>query len=430
MPSAILVKRIDPREKDASFEELEELSHSGGYEILGRVSQVRTPDKAFNLGKGKVKEIAALVEEVKPDKLIFDDRLSAVQIYNLSKACKIEVIDRFNLILEIFSKRARTREAQLQVELASLIYERPKARIKVNLAKKGEQPGFKGLGRYQADIYESEITGKIARIQAELDVIRKRQGQTRRQRKDHGFDMVALAGYTNAGKSTLMNTLTGEEVVVKDQLFTTLVPTTRLLELDGRRTLLTDTVGFIKDLPHFMVEAFRSTLEEIYQADLIVLVVDASEPADVVLHKLVTCHDTMWEEIGPVPVITALNKSDKADPAELDRTLTAIVHLAPHPVVISAKTGEGLDELKLLMTRYLPKWVPSVATLPSTEEGLSALSWLHEMANVRGVEYGLDEGGKSCIRVSFDARESVLRQLGQRLSRLSEAQVGQGTNPA
>jgi GTP-binding protein HflX len=429
MPSAILVKRIDPKEKDASFDELEELAHSGGYEILGHVSQVRTPDKAFNVGKGKVKEIAELVEQVRPDKLIFDDRLSAVQIYNLSKACKIEVIDRFNLILEIFAKRARTREAQLQVELASLIYERPKARIKVSLAKKGEQPGFKGLGRYQADIYESEITGKIAKIEAELDVIRKRQGQTRRQRKDKGFDMVALAGYTNAGKSTLMNSLTGEEVVAKDQLFTTLVPTTRLLELDGRRTLLTDTVGFIKDLPHFMIEAFRSTLEEIYQADLIVLVVDASEPADVVLDKLVTCHDTMWQEIGPVPVITALNKCDKADPAELARTRTAIVHLAPHPVVISAKTGEGLEELKLLMTRYLPKWVPSVTTLPSTEEGLSTLSWLHEMANVRGVEYGLDEGGQSCIRVSFDAREPVLRQLGQRLSRMIQTQAGQGSNP-
>jgi GTPase len=430
MPSAILVKRIDPRTKDASFEELEELAHSGGYEILGHVSQVRTPDKAFNLGKGKIKEIAALAEEVKPDKLIFDDRLSAVQIYNLSKACKIEIIDRFNLILEIFAKRARTREAQLQVELASLIYERPKARIKVSLAKKGEQPGFKGLGRYQADIYEGEITGKIAKIEAELGVIRKRQGQTRRQRKDKGFDMVALAGYTNAGKSTLMNALTGEEVVVKDQLFTTLVPTTRLLELDGRRTLVTDTVGFIKDLPHFMVEAFRSTLEEIYQADLIVLIVNASEPAEAVLAKLVTSHDTMWEEIGPVPVITALNKCDKADPAELARVREAIAHLAPNPVVISAKTGEGLEELKLLMTRYLPKWVPSITTLPSTEGGLSTLSWLHEMANVRGVEYGLDEGGQSCIRVSFDAREPVLRQLGQRLTRMSQSEAGQGSNPA
>lgn len=430
MPSAILVKRIDPKRKGDSLAELDELARSAGYEVLGHVTQVRTPDKAYNVGKGKAEEIAELAAGLKPDKLIFDDRLSAVQIYNLSKLCNIEVIDRFNLILEIFAQRARTREAKLQVELASLIYERPKARMKVTLAKKGEQPGFKGLGRYQADIYESEITGRIAKIQAELDVIRKRQGQTRRQRKERGFDMVALAGYTNAGKSTLMNALTGEKVVAKDQLFTTLTPTTRLLELDGRRVLLTDTVGFIKDLPHFMIEAFRSTLEEIFHADLIVLVVDASEPADVVLDKLVTCHDTMWQEIGPVPVITALNKCDKADPAELARVREAIAYLAPHPVIISARTCVGIDELKLLATRCLPKWAPAVATLPSTEEGISTLSWLHEMAIVRGEEYGLDDGGRPCIRVSFDARETVVHQLGQRISRMSRSPAVQGYNPA
>jgi|AGTN01.2.fsa_nt_gi GTP-binding protein HflX len=429
MPSAILVKRIDPKKKADSLDELDELARSAGYDVLEHITQVRTPDKAYNVGKGKAGEIAEMVAELKPDKLIFDDKLSAVQIYNLSKLCGIEVIDRFNLILEIFALRARTREAKLQVELAGLIYERPKARMKVTLAKKGEQPGFKGLGRYQADIYESEITGKIAKIQAELDVIRKRQGQTRRQRKERGFDMVALAGYTNAGKSTLMNALTGESVVAKDQLFTTLVPTTRLLELDGRRTLLTDTVGFIKDLPHFMVEAFRSTLEEIYQADLIVLVVDASEPAEAVLDKLVTCHDTMWQEIGPVPVITALNKCDKADPVELARVREAIAHLAPHPVIISAKTCEGLEELKLLMTRYLPKWSPAVATLPATEEGISTLSWLHEMAIVRGVDYSLDDAGHPCICVSFDARETVLRQLGQHASRISRLQEAASAPP-
>ena len=166
MQSAILVKRIDPRKKDDNLHELDELARSAGYEVLGHVTQVRTPDKAYNIGKGKAEELAELAGELKPDKVIFDDKLTAVQIYNLSKLCHLEVIDRFNLILEIFALRARTREAKLQVELANLIYERPKARMKVTLAKKGEQPGFKGLGRYQADIYESEITGKIAKIQA------------------------------------------------------------------------------------------------------------------------------------------------------------------------------------------------------------------------------------------------------------------------
>ncbi len=414
----LLVKRIDPGAPPGagSLDELEELAHSAGYDVLGRVTQKRTPDKAFAVGRGKAEEIAALVRELRPEKVVFDEKLNAVQIYNLSELCKLEVIDRFNLILEIFGKRARTREAQLQVELARLIYERPKARMKVTLAKRGEQPGFKGLGKYQADIYESEITGKIAKIQAELAVIRKRQGQTRRQRKDLGFDMVALAGYTNAGKSTLMNSLTGENIVAKDQLFTTLVPTTRLLEIGQRKALLTDTVGFIKDLPHFMVEAFRSTLEEIFQADVIVLVVDVSEPPEAIVEKLVTCHDTMWGEIGAVPVITALNKSDLISGEELEARKRAIVHLAPNPVAISARTGEGLEDLKNKAGKYLPKWISTGVTLPNTEEGLSTLSWLHDVAIVHHVEH--KEGA---IIVDLDARESVLSRLARRLEGLSPA---------
>jgi GTP-binding protein HflX len=405
----LLVKRIQPG-SDGSLEELEELAHSAGYEVLGEVTQVRTPDKAFAVGRGKAEEIAALVKEIKPEKVVFDEKLNAVQIYNLSKLCKVEVIDRYNLILEIFASRARTREAKLQVELASLIYERPKARMKVTLAKRGEQPGFKGLGRYQADIYESEITGRIAKTEAELDVIRKRQHATRQQRKEKGFDLVALAGYTNAGKSTLMNALVGETVVTRDQLFTTLVPTTRSLDIGQRKTLLTDTVGFIKNLPHFMVEAFRSTLEEIYLADVIILVVDVSEPAEAIVDKLVTCHDTMWGEISAVPVITALNKSDLITKEQLEERKQAIVHLAPNPVTISARTGEGLDDLKQKIGKYLPKWTSAEVVLPRTEEGMSMLSGLHDEAIIHHVEYG-----DSSIKVNLEARESVLRRIEKRL---------------
>ncbi len=413
----ILVKRIDPGpgEKDISLDELVELAHSAGYEVLDVVTQVRTPDSAFSIGKGKAEEVAEMVKELHPEKVVFDEKLNAVHIYNLSKLFHVEVIDRFNLILEIFASRARTREAKLQVQLAQLIYERPKARMKVTLAKKGEQPGFKGLGKYQADIYESEITGKIAKTQAEIDVIRKRQDLTRRNRKERGFDMVALAGYTNAGKSTLMNALVGADVVAKDQLFTTLVPTTRLLEVDRRKILLTDTVGFIRELPHFMVEAFRSTLEEIYEADIIILVVDINEPSGDIVEKLVTCHDTMWGEIGPIPVITALNKCDQVSPVEREERAEAISHLAPNPIFISAKTGEGLDELKATIGRYLPKWVSTDVTLPISEEGISALSWLYEVAIVKDVEYDAIQMNGPCIKAYVDARESVLNQLNKRM---------------
>lgn len=359
-------------------------------------------------------EIASLVKERSPEKVVFDEKLSAVQIYNLSSIFKVEVIDRFNLILEIFAHRARTKEAKLQVELARLIYEKPKARMKVNLAKKGEQPGFKGLGKYQANIYESEITGRIAKLESELEIVRKRQEQTRKQRKERGFDLVALAGYTNAGKSTLLNNLVGESVVAKDQLFTTLVPTTRLLELGKRKALLTDTVGFIKGLPHFMVEAFRSTLEEIYLADIVVLVVDASEPPGVIAQKMITCHDTLWEEIGPIPIITALNKSDKISADARKEVSDAIKHLAPHPVFISAKTGEGLDSLRDAISRYLPKWASKEVMLPKTKYGLSLLSWLHKVAIVKKVDYS-ELKGSSVIKVSLEARESILKQLSHRL---------------
>ncbi len=415
----LLVKRVDPG-KEGNLDELEELANSAGYVVLDKVMQSRAPDKAYAVGRGKAEEIAELVKEIKPEKVVFDEKLNAVQIYNLSKLYKVEVIDRFNLILEIFANRARTREARLQVELASLIYERPKARMKVTLAKRGEQPGFKGLGRYQADVYESEITGQIAKIQAELAIIGKRQDETRKRRKERGFDLVALAGYTNAGKSTLMNSLVGESVVTKDQLFTTLMPTTRLLEIGQRKALLTDTVGFIKNLPHFMVEAFRSTLEEIYLADVIILVVDVSEPVADVVEKLVTCHDTMWDEIGPIPVITALNKCDLITDEELEERKAAIVHLAPNPIAISAKACSGLDELMKKIGKYLPKWVSAEIMLPHTQEGISTLSWLYESAVVHHVEYGENE---AYIKVNMEARESVLSQLNKRLERLNEPAV-------
>lgn len=268
----ILVQRnelnSDPDANLRKMAELKELAHSVDYLVVGTFEQSRSPDNHYQIGPGKVEELAELVASLGAKKVIFMNQLSMGQIYNISDACKCGVIDRFQLILEIFAERATTRRAKLQVELAELQYELPKSKAAVYLKKK-ERQGFMSLGGY-ADSYEQDIKKRIARIRVELQ-----QGDgsesLRTFRHEKGFSLVALAGYTNAGKSTLFQSLVEEETIIKDMLFTTLSPTTRSLTTNNRKMLLTDTVGFIEDLPLVMVDAFRSTLDEIFLADIILL---------------------------------------------------------------------------------------------------------------------------------------------------------------
>jgi len=251
-----------------------------------------------------------------PKKLIFYNPLSPNQVFNISGEFSLQVIDRFNLILEIFASRASTREAKLQVELAKLSYDAPHVRSALALKKRGEQPGFRGAGAYEQSMYH-DIRGRMAKIRMELKDL-ELIGEDRRQlRRELGFDLLCLAGYTNAGKSTLLNALTGSSVTARDQPFTTLSPTTRALEIKGRRILLTDTVGFIDDLPHFLIKAFRSTLAEISQADLVLLVADMSDSSEILRRKLVASHKALWDCGVCAPVITVLNKVDGLGKGEM-----------------------------------------------------------------------------------------------------------------
>lgn len=405
MERVILVQRRDPkadedREKRRLIE-LRELARAGGYEVAGEVTQVRYPDKRYQIGKGKVEELASLVKELGIEKIIFYNKLSTTQIYNISETCQCRVIDKFQLILEIFATRATTHRAKLQVELARLEYELPKARSIVSLLKKEEKPGFMGLGGYE-DSYERDIKARISRIRNELKRAQKDSESLRIFRHERGFSLVALAGYTNAGKSTLFNTLVEEGVQVENMLFTTLSPTTRGLNIHGRRFLLTDTVGFIEDLPHWMVDAFKSTLEEIFLADVILLVVDASEPPEVIRQKLVTCHDTLWENIEGVPIITVFNKTDIISEDELEQRLERTAYLAPNPVAVSGKMGIGLEGLKDEVYRHLPKWRRATISLPMSEESASFVSWLFDEGLVHSVDYS------DHILVDFEARDEVL----------------------
>ena len=405
MKRVILVQRNEPTNDESKnirkLIELQDLARSANYKVVGDVTQTRRPDRKYQIGRGKVEELALMMEELGADGIIFSNQLSTTQIYNISETCKCEVIDKFQLILEIFAKRATTKRSKLQVELAKLQYELPKAKAIMSLLKKEERPGFMGLGSYE-DSYEQDIRSRIKRIQKELASVQKDNESLRIKRHEYGFSIVSLAGYTSAGKSTLFNALVDEDVHVEDMLFTTLLPITRALNIRGRRVLLTDTVGFIEDLPHWMIDAFRSTLNEIFLADVILLVVDASESPDIMRQKLVTSHDTFWEQIKGVPIITVLNKIDRITENELKERLENVGYLTPNPVAVSAKNGLGFDELKMEIYRQLPKWKRDTVSLPMSEYGMSIVSWLFNEGIVHNINY------KDRIIVDFEARDEII----------------------
>jgi GTP-binding protein HflX len=401
----ILAKRTAPNSdserEDNSFQELNELAKAAGYSPVARLMQTRFPDSRYQLGRGKIEELSELVRSTGAEKVIFYNRLSTTQLLNISEICSCQVMDKFQLILEIFAKRATTHRSKLQVELARLRYEVPRARAVISLLKKEERAGFMGLGDYE-DSYEQDLKKRIARIENELESVEKDDEALRAFRHRKGFSLISLAGYTNAGKSTLFNAIVNESVEVKDMLFTTLVPMTRALDLGGRKALLTDTVGFIEDLPHWLVDAFKSTLDEIFLSDLILLVVDASEKPELILQKLSTSHDTLWDKIHGVPIITVLNKIDRLDKFELDDIMQQIGYMAPNPVFVSAKESTGITALKEEIIKHLPAWTSCSLSLPNSEKGLSFLSWLYEEGIVHKVEYGKK------ILVDYEARKEII----------------------
>jgi GTP-binding protein HflX len=329
-----------------------------------------------------------LVTKTGADKIIFDNDLRPVQAYNLAKETRIEAIDRFQLILEIFAKRASTKEAKLQIQLAKLQYELAHAKERVKLAKIQEQPGFMGLGAYEVDIYYEAVKRQIHAIQDKLRKIGKKRGLHRARRVELGFSSIALAGYTNAGKSSIFNALTEENVQVGVGLFTTLSTTTRVIDLFGKKALLTDTVGFIDRLPIPLIEAFHSTLEETIFSDLVLLVLDLSESEEEIERKLSCSLDTI-EKIGAlgIPIVTALNKIDLLPKDEVEKKLDALNDKAPKAVPISALHKANIDALKTELAGFMKRYIQTSFILPVNNNSLSFLSWLFTKANVQKVNY-------------------------------------------
>jgi GTPase len=422
----IIAKRVDDGVADT--DEIRDLVRAAGYTVVDECTQTRTEDAAYHFGEGKVEELADRVARTDAEAVVFDNRLGPYQIYNIGTKLPedVEVIDRFTLILDIFGQRAQTRKAQLQVELAELRYELPRVDAKVSLAKREEHPGFMGLGEYD-ESRERDIKAQISRINDELESIAKTEEHRREERRESGFDLVALAGYTNAGKSTLLRRLAADIAVdenegrhpdlettaeSRDRLFTTLGTTTRRAEME-RDVLLTDTVGFISDLPHWLVESFRSTLDEVYRADLVLLVVDASEPIEQIREKLVTCHDTLYER-NEAPIVTVLNKIDAISDDELREKREALSALAPNPVAVSGKEGLNVEALTERITRELPSLEHERLVLPMVDETMSLVSWLHDNTRVDEVTYDEDH-----VLVEFAARPGVVEQSRAKASDLS-----------
>ena len=386
---ALLVS-VDTGEFDAeaSIDELEELVYTAGAEVIGKVIQKKeVPEKATFVGVGKLAEIIAFCQSNEVDLLIFDSELSPSQQRNLEKLTNVRVIDRTMLILDIFALRARTAEGKLQVELAQLKYQLPRlAGQGTSLSRLGGGIGTRGPGETKLESDKRHIRRKIQKLEQELKALEKRREQMHKRRQKDMVQTVAIVGYTNAGKSTLMNALTDAGVLAENKLFATLDPTTRKFELpSGETVLLTDTVGFIRKLPHHLVNAFRSTLDEAVCADIIMILADASDPE--YLSQL-ECTEQTLEELGAgeKPTLYVFNKCDRGtfDDPVIDRTKhrEKVVH-------VSALTGEGCDKLADMLVEMINGGKARVTfKIPNSEAG--ALNRLYKDATVEEVDYGAE----------------------------------------
>ena len=346
-----------------SLDELEQLAHTAGVEVVGRETQrLATIHPATYIGSGKVEEIKALRQELGYDLLLFDEKLSPAQLRNLEEALEGKVLDRTALILDIFALHARTKEGALQVELAQYTYRLPRlTRQWTHLSRQTVGGvGLRGPGETQLETDRREIGHRIAQLRQEIEQVRQQRSLQRRRRRRAGMPVIAIVGYTNAGKSTLLNRISGADVLVADQLFATLDPTTRKVALpSGKEVLFTDTVGFIQKLPTELVAAFHATLEEVQEADILLHVVDISDRN--LMQKVQAVEEVLGDlEADDKPAIVALNKVDLVDPdAELQEsanhheTRLAMRHNMlgelhanyAHVVPVSAEQGVGMEEL-------------------------------------------------------------------------------------
>lgn len=388
---------------EESLTELEELLETAGGETVGRVIQnLESINKATYVGKGKVDEIRELAEELGADGIVCDDELSPAQLSNLKDELDIKVLDRTLVILDIFAAHAQTSEGKLQVEMAQLKYRSSRLTgLGKNLSRLGGGIGTRGPGESKLESDRRAIRERVSQLRSEIEKVESSRETLRKHRMSDGIPVIAIVGYTNAGKSTFLNKITDAGILSEDKLFATLDPTTRNLKIpDGEEVLFTDTVGFISKLPHNLVDAFKSTLEEAKYADLILHVADASNPE--VDEQMKVVYRTLEElKVTGKPVVTFLNKQDKLEEERIIKDIKADA-----VVKGSAKTGEGIDELLSKITEILREGKVLIDTVLSYAD-TSKISVIRKKGQLLSEEYE-GEG----IKVKAYVPKAVAGQLG------------------
>ena len=347
MKSCILITYYD----DDAISEAEGLCEAAGCKILHLMKQEFLSSPKFGLSGGKIDDLKNLVTKMRPDVIVFDEVMKPSQNYNLAAELKIQVLDRESLILEIFESRSTSTESKMQVKLAQLRYEMSRAREKVRLSKMGEQPGFMGIGKFEVDVYYNDIKHRMVSIKSKLQKAGKQRELHRQSRKRIGFRTISLAGYTSAGKTTLFNSITGEKKEEDSKLFTTLTTTVRKFKLDREWVLISDTVGFISKLPAYLIEAFKSTLEELTFTDIVIVVIDANEKNNELKKKFSSCYKTLMElGVKRQNLIFAFNKTESMNDEEILEKVKQLDLLEnKNWIAISAKSGKNIEKLKMLI---------------------------------------------------------------------------------
>ena len=388
---------------EESLSELEELLETAGGETVGRVIQnLESINKATYVGKGKVDEIRELAEELGADGIVCDDELSPAQLSNLKDELDIKVLDRTLVILDIFAAHAQTSEGKLQVELAQLKYRSSRLTgLGKNLSRLGGGIGTRGPGESKLESDRRAIRERVSQLRSEIEKVESSRETLRKHRMSDGIPVIAIVGYTNAGKSTFLNKITDAGILAEDKLFATLDPTTRNLKIpDGEEVLFTDTVGFISKLPHNLVDAFKSTLEEAKYADLILHVADASNPE--VDEQMKVVYRTLEElKVTGKPVVTFLNKQDKLEKERIIKDIKADA-----VVKGSAKTGAGIDELLSKITEILREGKVLIDTVLSYAD-TSKISVIRKKGQLLSEEYEGDG-----IKIKAYVPKAVAGQLG------------------